>query len=65
MERRNSDNIIILKLTGCRTGEIVNLRWSEVDGDKIALADSKSGPRKVQLNLKFGGPFGRFWASSH
>ena len=37
-------------LSGCRKGEILNLRWSEVDGDTLALADSKTGPRKVHLN---------------
>ena len=37
-------------LTGCRKGEIVELRWSEVRGDAFELADSKTGPRKVHLN---------------
>ena len=34
----------------CRKGEIVNLRWREVEGDTLNLADSKTGPRKVFLN---------------
>ena len=54
--RRNSqqqaDIIRLLLLTGCRKTEIVRLRWSEVQGDTIALADSKTGPRKVPLNTQ-------------
>ena len=42
--------IRLLLLTGCRRGEIVRLRWSEVQGDMLMLADSKTGPRKVPLN---------------
>ena len=38
--------------TGCRKGEIVRLRRSEVQGDMIVLADSKAGPRKVPLNTQ-------------
>lgn len=43
-------DIIRLLLPGCRRGEILTLRWNEVDGDTIALADAKTGPRKVVLN---------------
>ena len=49
-QRQQADVIRLLMLTGARKGEIVNLRWSEVDGDTLALADSKTGPRKVHLN---------------
>jgi integrase len=37
--------IRLLALTGCRKGEILNLRWAEVDADNRAfrLADSKEG----------------------
>ena len=49
-QARQADMIRLLMLTGCRKGEIVNLRWSEVDGDTLSLADSKTGPRKVHLN---------------
>ena len=50
VQSRQADIIRLLMLTGARKGEIVNLRWSEVDGDTLALADSKTGPRKVHLN---------------
>ena len=49
-QRRQADIIRLLMMTGARKGEIVNLRWSEVDGDTLVLADSKTGPRKVHLN---------------
>ncbi len=39
--------IRLLLLTGCRKGEIVHLRWKEVDGNMLRLADSKTGPRTV------------------
>ena len=47
---RQADIIRLLLLTGCRRNEIVRLRWSEVRGDCLALADTKTGPRKVPLN---------------
>lgn len=36
----------LLALTGCRLGEIVKLRWDEVDleGKALRLADTKTGP---------------------
>ena len=36
--------------TGCRSGEIRNLKWNEVGADTLDLADSKTGPRRVYLN---------------
>ena len=39
----------LLLLTGCRPGEIRRLRWSEVKPDRLALSDSKTGPRQVLL----------------
>ena len=48
--RQQAEVIRLLLLTGCRRGEIVRLRWSEVQGDMLMLADSKTGPRKVPLN---------------
>ena len=42
----------LLMLTGCRSGEIMNLRWEDVflDRNEIRLADSKTGPRTVPLS---------------
>ena len=48
--RPQADIIRLLLFTGCRRGEIVNLRWSEVHDDMLSLADSKTGPRTVPLN---------------
>ena len=48
--REEAEVIRLLLLTGCRKGEIVRLCWSEVQGDRLMLADSKTGPRKVPLN---------------
>ena len=47
--RQQADMIRLLLLTGCRRGEIVNLRWSEVREDRLELVDSKTGPRPVPL----------------
>ena len=43
--------IRLLMLTGCRKSEILTLRWSDVDlgAGELHLADSKTGPRAVQL----------------
>lgn len=43
--------IRLMIFTGCRAGEILNLRWSEVDLEKgfLFLADSKTGAKKVLL----------------
>ena len=48
--RQQADIVRLLLFTGCRRGEIVGLRWSEVQGDALALADTKTGPRRVPLN---------------
>ena len=48
--REQADIIRLLLLTGCRRSEILRLRWSEVDRDRLVLADSKTGPRIVPLN---------------
>ena len=47
-----ADIIRLLLLTGCRRGEILNLRWDEVDGNTLRLSDSKTGPRAVLLNTE-------------
>ena len=41
--------VTLLALTGCRRGEILHLKWSEVKGRKLKLIDSKTGPRIVWL----------------
>ena len=48
--RQQVDIIRLLLLTGCRRGEIVQLRWSELRDDTLMLDDSKTGPRSVPLN---------------
>ena len=45
-----ADIIRLLLYTGCRKSEIKNLKWSEVEGDTLRLADSKTGPRTVYLS---------------
>jgi integrase len=44
--------IKLLLLTGCRRGEIVNLRWDQVDFEHecMRLPDSKTGAKVVYLN---------------
>ena len=48
--REQADIVRLLLLTGCRKGEIVGLRWSEVRDDALVLEDGKTGPRRVPLN---------------
>ncbi len=45
-----ADILRLLIHTGCRKSEIKDLRWSEVDGDTLRLADGKTGPRTVYLS---------------
>ena len=47
---QQADIIRLLLLTGCRKSEIVNLCWSEVREEGLALMDAKTGPRAVPLN---------------
>ncbi len=42
--------ICLLLLTGARVGEIVGLKWGEVQPPRLRLSDSKTGPRFVYLN---------------
>ena len=49
-EAQQVDIVRLLLLTGCRKGEILRLRREEVKGDRLELADSKTGPRTVLLN---------------
>ena len=48
--QQQADIIQLLLLTGCRKSEIIQLRWSEVDGNILQLVDSKTGARTVLLN---------------
>ena len=47
---QQADIIRLLLLTGCRKGELIALRWSEVHDDRLVLIDSKTGPRPVFLS---------------
>ena len=47
---RRADIIRLLLLTGCCKNEIMTMRWQDIDGDALNLADAKSGPRRVVLN---------------
>ena len=49
-QQQQADIIRLLLLVECRKGEILNLRWSEVDGDTLLISDGKTGPRQVPLN---------------
>ncbi len=51
---QQADMIRVLLLTGCRKGEIIGLRWSEVRDGMLALEDSKTGPRTVPLGSQAG-----------
>ena len=50
--REQADIVRLLLLTGCRRGEIMGLRWSEVREDGLVLADAKTGPRTVPLSSR-------------
>ena len=42
--------IRVLMFTGARSNEILSLRWEYVDGTRLNLPDSKTGPKTVWLN---------------
>ena len=42
--------IRLLLLTGCRTSEILTLRWTDLREGALFLRDSKTGPRTVWLS---------------
>ncbi|RWR26381.1 DUF4102 domain-containing protein [Sinirhodobacter populi] len=48
--REAAEAVRLILLTGCRSGEILRLRWDEVRSDRLALASTKTGPREVLLS---------------
>lgn len=49
-DRDAADAIQLILLTGCRSGEIIRLRWAEVERDHLKLSQTKTGLRDVQLS---------------
>lgn len=47
-----ADAVRLIFLTGCRSGEMIRLRWSEVSlsGRSLSLGRTKTGPREVALS---------------
>ncbi|BCA59515.1 tyrosine-type recombinase/integrase [Sphingomonas sp. HMP6] len=41
--------MLLLLLTGCRHSEILNLKWPDINGQRIRLSDAKKGRRTVWL----------------
>lgn len=41
--------VTMILLTGCRKSEILELSWSEVNGKRLLLSDSKTGARTIWL----------------
>jgi integrase len=52
--------LTMLLLTGCRYSEIVGLTWGEVKGQRLKLADSKTGARTVWLGEEARSVLDRF-----
>ncbi len=47
--RQQADIVRLLLLTGCRKGEIMGLKWSEVRSGMLALADRKTGDYSLPM----------------
>lgn len=47
-----AEAVRLILLTGCRSGEILRLRWDEVKRDRLELARTKTGPRTVMLSTE-------------
>lgn len=45
-----ADIISLILFTGCRSGEILRLRWDEVRHDRLSLKQTKTGARDVILS---------------
>jgi len=41
--------VLLILFTGCRSSEILGLRWSDIKGRRLHLRDSKTGPRTVWI----------------
>lgn len=52
--------LTMLLLTGCRYSEIIGLTWGEVKGQRLKLADSKTGARTVWLGEEARAVLDRF-----
>lgn len=48
--KASAQAIRLILLTGCRSGEILRLRWSEVTKSRLRLSHTKTGPRDVFLS---------------
>ncbi|MCR9086367.1 MAG: site-specific integrase [Rhodobacteraceae bacterium] len=48
--RDAADAVWLILLTGCRSGEILRLRWRDVRKDRLQLPQTKTGPRTVVLS---------------
>lgn len=50
--RRNAvDAIRLILLTGCRSGEVLRLRWDECLQNRLELQSAKTGPRTVRIGV--------------
>jgi len=58
MQRLAKTIVLLLLYTGMRMGEVLNLRWSNVRGDKIVLQRTETKSRKEKI-VPIAGPVGR------